>query len=426
MKFVLSFVVLLVSSLLSQAQIDFDTYFYPKTLRFDFIQGGNADTTIIYPEKFKEEPHWGGPHKNLITKSTAGIYKIELYDAKTNQLIYSRHFNNLFLEWQTTAEAKKMNRSSYESFIMPYPKKKARLELHIRKDKNRFVSHFSTIIDPKDYFIETAKLPGYNTEKVVDNGKPQNKVDVVFIPEGYTKAEMKKFEKDTERFTGYLLNCAPFDKHKTDFNIWRVDAPSVETGTDIPGENIWRNTVLNSTFYTFDIERYLTTSDIKSIRDVAACVPYDQIFVIVNSEKYGGGGIYNHYSMSTADHLKSDFVMVHEFGHGFCGLADEYYTSDVAYEDFYDLSIEPIEANITTLVDFENKWKNMVNKSTPVPTPSLAKYKNTVGAFEGGGYIAKGVFRPSTDCTMKSGNYNDFCPVCQQVLIDMILFICDK
>ncbi len=180
--------------------------------------------------------------------------------------------------------------------------------------------------------------------------------------------------------------------------------------------------MLNSTFYTFDLERYLMTSDNKALRHVASNVPYDQIFIIVNSGKYGGGAIYNHYSVCVNNNIHEEYVFTHEFGHGFAFLADEYYTSDVAYNDFYDLTVEPLEPNITTLVDFDLKWKNMVEDEIPVPTPSTKEFKDKVGAFEGGGYVAKGVYRPKQDCSMKSISVDNFCPVCKQAIQDMIDF----
>jgi hypothetical protein len=183
---------------------------------------------------------------------------------------------------------------------------------------------------------------------------------------------------------------------------------------------VWKKTILNSSFYTFDIDRYLTTYDMKSVRDVAANVPYDQICVVANSQEYGGGGIYNHYALFTSDNAYANYVFVHEFGHSFAGLGDEYYNSEVAYEDFYNLKVEPWEPNLTTLVDFDSKWKSMVPPDAPIPTPASEKNKVEVGAYEGGGYMTKGIYRPSHDCTMKSLSYNNFCPVCQQAIRDMM------
>jgi hypothetical protein len=233
---------------------------------------------------------------------------------------------------------------------------------------------------------------------------------------------MEAFQNDCKKFASYLFNASPFKENKNKFNIRGVLSPSQESGTDIPKENIWKKTIVNTSFYSFDIERYLMTADNKSVRDLAANAPYDQIYIIVNSDKYGGGAIYNHYSVGTSRNLYAEYVFVHEFGHGFGGLADEYYNSQVAYEDPYPLDIEPIEPNITTLVSFDKKWKSMVDKNTPVPTPAEEKYFKSVGAFEGGGYITKGVFRPMYDCTMKSKSTDNFCPVCKKALEEMIRY----
>jgi hypothetical protein len=103
-------------------------------------------------------------------------------------------------------------------------------------------------------------------------------------------------------------------------------------------------------------------------------------------------------------------------------LADEYYTSDVAYQDFYSLDVEPLDPNLTTLVDFDSKWKDMVENGTPIPTANTEKYEDVLGAFEGGGYVEKGIYRPKQDCTMKSIVVDNFCPVCKRAIVQMIDF----
>jgi len=233
---------------------------------------------------------------------------------------------------------------------------------------------------------------------------------------------MNDFKEDCNKLSEYLFNCSPYKENKDKFNIWGIEAPSLESGTDIPKDDIWKKTVVNSTFYTFDLDRYLMTTDNKKLRNLAANVPYDQIFILVNSDKYGGGSIYNLYSVSTSKNKFTEFTITHEFGHGFVSLADEYYTSDVAYQDFYDLEVEPLDPNLTTLVDFDSKWKDLVDEKTPIPTPSTEEYKDKVGAFEGGGYVEKGICRPCQDCTMKSITINNFCPVCKRAIQQMIDF----
>jgi hypothetical protein len=233
---------------------------------------------------------------------------------------------------------------------------------------------------------------------------------------------MDMFRNDCKKFADYLFNSDPYKQNKDKFNIWGVEAPSLESGTDIPANNIWKKTILNTTFYTFNLDRYCMTSDNKSVRDLAANAPYDQIYILINTDKYGGGSIYNFYSACIHKNKYEEYIFTHEFGHGFASLADEYYTSDVAYKDFYDLTVEPTDPNLTTLVNFESKWKNLVDKNTPVPTPVSPEYKDKIGAFEGGGYVAKGIYRPKQDCTMKSISVNNFCPVCKDAIIKMIDF----
>ncbi|MEO8399043.1 MAG: M64 family metallopeptidase, partial [Ignavibacteriaceae bacterium] len=211
-------------------------------------------------------------------------------------------------------------------------------------------------------------------------------------------------------------------ENKNKFNILGIEAPSEESGTDIPPKNIWKKTLFMTKFYTFDLDRYLMTIDNKDIRDAASNVPYDQIVLLVNTEMYGGGAIYNHYSVAVSDNNYSEYIFIHEFGHGFASLGDEYYDSDVAYKDFYSSDVEPLDPNLTTLVNFDSKWKDLVDPSTPIPTPVEDKYIDKVGAFEGGGYVEKGVYRPAYDCTMKSISINNFCPVCKRAIQQMIDF----
>jgi hypothetical protein len=233
---------------------------------------------------------------------------------------------------------------------------------------------------------------------------------------------MNLFKEDCKKFAGYLFNSSPFRENKNKFNIWGIEAPSVESGTDIPKENIWKKTLVNSNFYTFETERYLMTTDNKTLRNVASNAPYDQIYILANSSKYGGGAIYNHYSISVTKDKNFEFIITHEFGHGFTSLADEYWTSDVAYQDFYSLDVEPTDPNLTTLVDFDSKWKDLVEDGIPIPTPNTDGFKEKVGAFEGGGYVEKGIYRPMYDCSMRSIKIDGFCPVCKRAIQQMINF----
>ncbi|MBU2444691.1 MAG: IgA Peptidase M64 [Bacteroidetes bacterium] len=408
------------------AQNTFDKYFFDKSLRIDYFNVGDAKEQIIAFDEMREEPYWGGPKKNLIDKFSYGNYRFEVVDLASNEVIYSKGYSTLFAEWLTTAEAKQVRRAFSETITLPYPREKVKVNLYQRNVLNTFDLKFTFDVDPESPFIKKDRRNVFNASKVLDNGKSDDKVDIVIVPDGYTKIEMSKFKKDAERFASLLLNSSPYKENKNNFNIWYVESPSIESGTDIPRNGVYQSTIANSSFYTFDVERYLMTEDNKTLRDLAANAPYDLIYLLVNSDKYGGGAIYNHYSVAVSDNQWEEYLIVHEFGHGFAGLGDEYYTSQVAYEEFYKPGIEPWERNLTTLTEFEFKWKSLIDDSTPIPTPSDSIYFNKVGVFEGGGYVPKGVYRPMFDCTMKSKTVDNFCVVCKKAIQDMIDYYCDR
>jgi len=408
------------------AQIKFDDFFESKTLRFDIHLAGNAERQDVFVDCFREEPQWGGSLTHLTDVPDYGEYSCRLYDETSGKLIYSRGFCSLFQEWRTTDEAKTINRSYSQVIVMPYPKKTIRIEILTRSyATGKFEPLFQTLLDPKSIYINREKRTEYPVTGILNNGTPAHKVDLVFVAEGYTADEMDKFRKDAVRFADCLFQTRPYSERKSDFNVWAVECPSEESGVDNPGQNIWKNTALKSHFWTFGIDRYLTAPDLTVIRDKVWNIPCDALFVIANSEEYGGGGIYNYYGMGTVDHAQSCAVLVHELGHSFAGLADEYFDSEVAYNDFYNLETEPWEPNLTTLVNFDMKWKDMLPVETPVPTPPDAAKEGRVGVYEGGGYVTKGVYRPMINCRMRS-NVGDFCPVCQRAINRMIDWSIDK
>ncbi len=416
------FTLLMLFALSANAQINFSDYFLPKTLRFDYNRAGDAKNEEIFFEQLKEEPHWGGSKTQLIDNFNFGDYMLQVFDSTETKLLYSRGYSSLFREWQDTKEAKKIKRTYYESVVMPFPKQKVVLKLQNRNKKNVFETVYRLEIDPENYFIVKEEPKKYKTEKIFDSGNPNEKLDIVILPEGYTQNAMDKYKSDAERFIKYFFKVEPFKSNKNKVNFWLVYAPSEETGTDIPAKNIWKSTVLNTHFYTFDSERYLTTRDVKTIRDLSAHVPYDQIYILVNTAKYGGGGIYNYYNLCSSDNEYSEEVFTHEFGHAFAALGDEYPYGQEKAEDIYDMSVELWQANLTNLVDFDSKWKDLVDKKTPIPTPNKEKYRNKVGVFEGAGYVYKGIYRPVYDCKMRSNSTKTFCPVCFRTVLAMLNF----
>lgn len=412
-------------SLSAFAQSEFDNYFEKKSLRVDFALSGNSESQSAAIQQLREEPVWGGPVKNLIDSFNYGGYYVNVYDKASNKLIYSRGFNTLFEEWRSTEQAKTEKQSWNNSTSIPFPKSKIVVEITARdKADMQFHSLLKMDVDPASIFIDRGNLKNNKIYPIQNNGNSSDKVDLVFIAEGYTAAEQDKFVADAKRFTEALFATPPFGDRRNDFNVWAVELVSEEGGTDISGKGIFRNTALSSGYYTFGVDRYLTTPDMKPIRDAVWNVPCDAIFLLINTDTYGGGGMYNFYACGTADHPKTSVVFTHEFGHSFAGLADEYFSSEVAYEDFYNLKYEPWEPNITTLVDFGSKWKDLLPAGTPIPTPLDAAHKEKTGVFEGGGYLSKGIYRPVDHCMMR--DYAPFCPACSQAITRMINFLTDK
>ena len=414
-------VLFLLANLALQAQnISFPNYFTSKTMRVDYIHTGGMQSESVFLQEIKQEPFWGGSQINLIDTFGYGEYSFRVYDKASGQLIYSKGYNTLFQEWKTYPEAKEIQKSFYESICFPYPQKEIKLEILKREKGNKYNTIFSYSIKPNDFMIKKEKPIPYESFKILYNGESKNKVDIVFLFDGYSQKDSAKLYKDAERFANYLWSYSPFKENKERFNIWGIASFSAESGTDIPGENIWKNTLFNTSFYTFRTERYLTTQDVKTVRDVAANVPYDQIYIIVNTDKYGGGGIYNFWNIVAADNYMAKYVFLHEFGHGFAGLADEY-VDEGTPQDFYEKNIEPWEPNITNLVNFEKKWKKDLAPKTPIPTPENDTYKDSIGVFEGAGYVAKGIYRAYQNCEMRSLKQG-FCPVCKNAITNIILF----
>ena len=391
----------------SRVHVDYDKYFTPYRMRLDFVFAGDAAKQDLFLGNISKEVEWNGSKTILADPFEYGEYFLEVI-SKNNVVIFSKGFNTLFQEWRTTAEAKETKKAFNSSYVIPYPQDPVTIRISERnKETGKFEELATFKVDPDDKLICTSPDNNFKVDTLLYNGDCSKKVDLLFVAEGYTEGEMDKFRKDAAKFMGYLFEMEPYKSRKNDFNIWAVESQSQDSGTDFPHLNIWKNTAANSNFYTFRTDRYLTAPNQTDVCKLASNAPYDAIYVIVNTSTYGGGGIYNFYGLSMSDHQYEAEVFVHEFGHSFAGLADEYYDSETSYEDFYNLKLEPWEANITTKVNFAEKWEDMVGKEE-------------VGLYEGGGYMAKGIFRPRENCRMKSNSAKDFCPVCIRAINRMI------
>ena len=422
MKYMICFFLLVFFIQKSNAQLL--KYFDEKTLRLDYYHCGNAETEQFFFDELIEESFWAGSETKLIDTNGYGNHFVEVRLADTGELIFSRGYCTLFDEWQTTDQAKTTDFCYPESVIMPFPRNKVIVSITSRNENGIFEKKFEYSVDPKSRFIkkEREKLPVFD---VVNSGPSPKKVDVVLLPEGYTKDQQDLFKADCQKFAEEFFRYEPYSENKDKFNIRGVWAPSKEEGPDIPGENVWKETCLKASYYTFGSERYLMVNDFQGVRDIAGNAPYDYIYILANTTKYGGGAIYNFYGISAAHHAdETGKIYIHEFGHLFAGLGDEY-VGGVEYSDFYPTTIEPWEPNLTTLVDFDKKWKSMLPDGTEIPTQHKALGKEKLGVYEGGGYVSKGVYRPGYNCVMNNFHTIDvFCPVCIKAIRGMIDFQC--
>ncbi|MBN1118036.1 MAG: peptidase M64 [Bacteroidales bacterium] len=411
-------------SLLPSCSIKYNykKFFKESRLRFEYSITGDASTLKIEEKSIVRDLYWGGSKVNLIDTFQYGLYFLKIYDLKSNQLIYSRGYCNLFSEWQTTADADTNEKTFSDCILFPEPRKDFKICIEKRDSQNRFHKVFEKDFEPES-IANSILQEGVSARDIHKSGNFENNVDIVFFAEGYTQNEQDKFFRDVERFKNYLFGWEPFLNYKDKINILAVFAPSPQTGVDIPSTGLEVETLADAHFGTFGIDRYLTLPDIGKVYKYLNAVPVDQVCVLVNSSKYGGGGIYNYYNIFTSDDYHAELLFLHEFGHGFASLADEYFNSEVAYEDFGDLNTEPYQPNITTLVDFERKWMSMVPDTVPIPTPDTSLYDNAVGVFEGANYVAEGFYRPYRNCAMQSSAMRNFCPVCERSIEKMILFI---
>jgi hypothetical protein len=435
----------------------------PRTLRIDYYHSGDATQEHFSLDRIVLEPGtWPGNPARPVDDTNLGKYLFEVLDRQTNRVLYSRGFASVYGEWETTGEADEIWRTFHESLRFPAPPAPVQVVLKKRDAKNAFREIWSLLVDPADPFIDPSVPPSPGPLLEIErNGPSAEKVDFLILGDGYTAAERDKFEKDARRLVGILFATSPFKERRSDFNVWGLCPPALESGISRPSTGIHRRSPVGATYDAFGSERYVLTFENRALRDVAAFAPYEFIEILTNTRTYGGGGIFGLYSTVAADSLWSPYVFIHEFGHHFAGLGDEYYTSEVAYEPA-GAAVEPWEPNVTAHPDRDSlKWRDLVAPDTPLPTPwskeefekqaaafqkrrreiraqnrpedemdalfleqrtadtrllSSEKHAGKVGAFEGANYAAKGYYRPQTDCIMFTRDEVPFCRVCQRAI----------
>ena len=422
MKKHILFLLCLIAVSSTRAQV-FADHFADKTLRVDYIFNGNASGQAICLDGLSALPTWAGRKHHLAELPLQGNGQIIMRNAASGKTIYTTSFSSLFQEWLEADEARNVTKGFENTFLLPYPLQPVEIEITLLDPRCNVRASMKHIVHPNDVLIEQKGNSHITPHKyLLHNDSPEKCIDVAILAEGYTLQEMQTFYEDADIACKSIFDHEPFKSMKKRFNVVAVASPSTDSGVSVPRLNEWKHTAFGSHFSTFYSDRYLTTSRVKAIHDALAGIPYEHIIILANTEEYGGGGIYNSYTLTTAHHPMFRPVVVHEFGHSFGGLADEYFYDNDVMTDTYPLDIEPWEQNISTQVDFAAKWKDMLSENTPVPTPAEVSENYPTGVYEGGGYSAKGIFRPAENCRMRTNEYPAFCPVCQRALRRIIEF----
>ena len=422
MKKHILFLLCLIAVSSTRAQV-FADHFADKTLRVDYIFNGNASGQAICLDGLSALPTWAGRKHHLAELPLQGNGQIVMRNAASGKTIYTTSFSSLFQEWLETDEARNVTKGFENTFLLPYPLQPVEIEITLLDPRRNVRASMKHIVHPNDVLIEQKGNSHITPHKyLLHNDSPEKCIDVAILAEGYTLQEMQAFYEDADIACKSIFDHEPLKSMKKRFNVVAVPNPSTDTGGSVPRLNEWKHTAFSSHFSTFYSDRYLTTSRVKAIHDALAGIPYEHIIILANTEEYGGGGICNSYTLTTAHHPMFRPVVVHEFGHSFGGLADEYFYDNDVMTDTYPLDIEPWEQNISTQVDFAAKWKDMLSENTPVPTPAEVSENYPTGVYEGGGYSAKGIFRPAENCRMRTNEYPAFCPVCQRALRRIIEF----
>ena len=396
--------------LTAQAQV-FDEWFCDRTLRLDYVFAGDVQHQQLYVDQLVQMPRWYGRRTRLAELPLAGNGQITVRSHRSQQVIYRHSFSTLFQEWLTTDEAKHTQRSFENVFLVPFPRDTVDITVQLFDFHNHVQATMTHTVSPSDVLIsrqgERLVSPYVTLQQAADTTRC---IHIAYVPEGYTAEQMPQYLDHCRQAMKALFRHEPFKSLRPRFNIIALTTPSVDSGVSIPGKGLWLNTVLGSHFDTFYVPRYLTTLHLKQLHNLLAGTPYEHIIILANTPNYGGGGIYNSYNLSYTGGDKFEPVVVHEFGHSFGGLGDEYPYGEE--DPMYFADTEPWEPNLTTLHDFSQKWQNLIDQGR-------------ASLVEGGGYQTKGVWRGQADCRMRTNEEPDFCPVCQQALERLIRFYTD-
>ena len=421
-KIIVSLLCLL--SINASAIVDFNKYFDGRALRVDYTFAGDSARQEIFVSEYVSLAKWCGRRVNLDSLLLEGTGDITMRSLEDGKKIYCQSFSTHFQDWTGTPQALTLKCAYEHVVLMPMPRNKVEIEIRLFDFKQRPTTVFRHQFDPKDILVRdlsTAKGP--ETKYLIQSGTPEECIDLAILAEGYTKEELPLFYQDAQRMADELFKYEPFRSNKHRFNVIAVGAESAQSGVSEPAKGIWKQTACGTFFDFLYMKRLIGVVNLRKTNDLLATVPYEHIVVLANSSEYGGCGVYNSYDITPAHHAGTLPVFVHEFGHSFGGLGDEYFYDEM-YTQYYYPDVEPWHENLTTLCHFERKWADMLPKGAAIPTPpNPDQDKNdctTIGVFEGGGNQSKGVYRPAYNCRMRTNNVPDYCPICRRALQRMI------
>ena len=453
------FIVALVATSLAGAQEP------SRTWRLDFYETGGPGIEAYSFDRVVVEPlTWPDNPAANVDAALTGNYRFEVQAG--GRVLFARGYDPAFAEWVTTAEAKTVRRTFHDSLRFPALTAKADIVVRKRSEAGQYDEVWRHSIDPSDPFIDRSTPARQQAIEIEKHGEPASKVDLLLLGDGYTAADCTStFRPQARRLLDALFAVDPFKSRRSDFNVWGICPPSAQSGIASPSRDIYRRTPIGAAYDAFGSERYILTFENRTWRDIAAWAPYEYVVILTNGVTYGGGGLYNVFSTAAAGNDFADYVFVHEFGHHFAGLADEYYTSPVAYEP-PERIFEPWPPNVTAATDPARiKWRDLFTPGVAVPTPwpkqqfeamskeyqatrakiraekrpesemtrlfrdemeketkllSSADHAHQVGLFQGANYDAQAFYRPEIDCIMFSRNKVPFCRVCQRALSAVI------
>lgn len=437
-------------------------WFNDDTMRIDLYHVGSSNEERFAIARIRDENAWPGNYANLIDRSQFGDYLLNVFDRRTHDLIFSQSFDSAI-------ETSDKWDGDTETMRMPFPRGAVDVAIMRRDKRGKFVPAWSESIDPSSSSVDHAPSSRrVKTRTIFENGTPQNKVDLVIVGDGYKESEVDKFWTDAARASDYIFSTSPFKEYSSAFNVRSAFLASEESGISSPLDRVWRRSAFGATYNAHGVERSIGVQDSELLHDVAATVPYDAILVITNSKRYGGSAAYRRFAVAAIDSAWSRYLVVHEFGHAFAGLADEYYTLAECKKARHP---EPWKPNITASARKKTlKWRSLVAPDTPIPTPwlkgayerfdgefartylslrqvragedevnklisdalagatamlSSEKYYGRVGAFEGAGNEACGLFRPELNCIMFTLTPDRFCAVCSQAIREAVHWYTD-